>query len=62
MEICPATAVWRHPGLPVLPIRWVLLRDPQHRFDPQALLCTDPARDPLQVVRRFVRFQVGEEA
>src|SRR3954452_58551 len=59
VEICSSTAVWRHAGLPVLPIRWVLLRDPQHRFDPQALLCTKPACDPLQVVRWFVqRWQV----
>ena len=29
------------------------------RFDPQALLCTDPAHDPQQVVRWFVqRWQV----
>src|SRR4051812_50082030 len=55
VEICSATAVWRHAGSPVVPIRWVLLRDPRGRFDPQALLCTDPARDPLQVVRWFVR-------
>jgi hypothetical protein len=57
--VCSATAIWRHAGLPVLPIRWVLLRDPQQRFDPQALLCTDPARDPLQIVRWFIqRWQV----
>ena len=38
----------------------MLLRDPQQRFDPQALLCTDPARDPLQIVRWYVRrWQVG---
>jgi hypothetical protein len=55
VEVCSATAVWRHAGLPVVPIRWVLLRDPQGRFDPQALLCTDPGRDPLQVVSWFVR-------
>lgn len=59
VEICSATAVWRHAGLPILPIRWVLLRDPQKRFDPQALLCTDPGCDPLQIVRWFVqRWQV----
>jgi hypothetical protein len=59
VEICSATAIWRHAGLPVLPIRWVLLRDPLQRFDPQALLCTDPARDPLQIIRWFVqRWQV----
>mgnify|MGYP000209190618 CR=1 FL=1 len=55
VEICSGTAVWRHAGLPVVPIRWVLLRDPQRRFDPQALLCTDTAQDPLQVVRWFVQ-------
>src|SRR3954466_9033703 len=38
-----------------VPIRWMPLRDPRHRFDPQALLCTDPERDPLQIVRWFVR-------
>jgi hypothetical protein len=59
VEFCSATAVWRHAGLPVVPIRWVLLRDPQHRFDPQALLCTDLKREPLQIVRWFVqRWQV----
>src|SRR3954465_1857879 len=59
VEVCSATAVWRHAGSPVVPIRWVLPRDPRHRFEPQALLCTDPARDPLQVVRWFVqRWQV----
>jgi hypothetical protein len=59
VEVCSATAVRRHAGLPVVPIRWVLLRDPQRRFDPQALLCTDPGRDPLQIVRWFIqRWQV----
>jgi hypothetical protein len=33
----------------------VLLRDPRRRFDPQALLCTDAAQEPLQVVRWFVQ-------
>ena len=32
IELCTATAVWRHSGLPSVPIRWVLLRDPQGRF------------------------------
>jgi hypothetical protein len=55
VEICSETAVWYHPGLPPLPIRRVLLRDPRRRFDPQALLCTDPARDPLRILTWFVR-------
>jgi hypothetical protein len=55
IEIASATAVWRHGGLPVIPIRWVLVRDPERRFAPQALLCTDLARDPAQVIAWFVR-------
>jgi DDE superfamily endonuclease len=59
VEICSGSAVWHHAGLPVVPIRWVLLRDPHGRFDPQALLCTDLAQDPVQIVRWFVqRWQV----
>ena len=58
IEIASATAVWRHSGLPVVPIRWVLIRDPENRFAPQALLCTDLDRldrDPTQIVGWFVR-------
>ena len=59
VDLCSGTAVWRHAGLPVVPIRWVLVRDPLGRFDPQALLCTDPNQDPHQVLRWFVqRWQV----
>lgn len=59
VEICSGTAVWRHSGMPVVPIRWVLLRDPHHRFDPQALLCTDLDQEPLRIVTWFVqRWQV----
>ena len=41
IEVASGTAVWYHPGEPVVPLRWVLIRDPHGRFDPQALLCTD---------------------
>jgi len=59
IEISTNTAVWRHGGLPVVPIRWVLVRDPLGKFDPQALLCTNPAQDPVQVLGWFVqRWQV----
>jgi hypothetical protein len=55
LEICSGRAVWYHAGLPVLPIRWVLLRDPDDAFEPQALLCTDPDRDPRDIIGWFVR-------
>ena len=48
-----ATAVRRHAGLP--PIRCFLLRNPVDRLDPQALFCTDPAREPLQILTSNVR-------
>ena len=55
VEICTATAVWCHGGMPVVPIRWVLIRDPQRRFSPQALLCTDAGRTPEQILDWFVQ-------
>jgi hypothetical protein len=59
VELASDTAVWYHSGLPVVPIRWVLIRDPLGQFEPQALLCTDLAVTPEQMVAWFVlRWQV----
>ncbi len=55
VELCSATAVWRYAGMPLLPIRWVLVRDPLGRFEPQALLCTGLACAPEQILHWFVR-------
>jgi hypothetical protein len=52
--VATATAVWYHSGLPPVPIRWVLIRDPEGQFDPQALLCTDLAVSAQQIVEWFV--------
>jgi len=41
--------------MPVVPIRWVLVRDPLGRFEPQALLCTTLEHSPEQVLRWFVQ-------
>ena len=38
VEVASATALWYHTGLPPVPLRWVLIRDPQEKFEPQALL------------------------
>lgn len=55
VEISTDTAVWRHGGMPIVPIRWVLVRDPLGQFEPQALLCTNLAQDPVQVLSWFVQ-------
>src|SRR5215211_4501639 len=41
VEVRSDTAVWYHSGLPPVPLRWVLIRDPHGQFATQALLCTD---------------------
>ena len=55
VEVVSATAVWYHSGLPPLPLRWVLLRDPKGRFATQALLCTDLVVSPAQILAWFVQ-------
>jgi hypothetical protein len=55
VELVSATAVWYHTGMPPLPIRWVLVRDPRGQFEPQALLCTDVAAEPVQILEWYVR-------
>jgi hypothetical protein len=59
VEIASATAVWYHTGLPPVPIRWVLVRDPKGKFETRALLCTQLDRDPSQILQWFLwRWQV----
>ena len=54
VELTSQTAVWYRSGKSPVPIRWVLIRDPQGSFAPQALLCTDPAQDPTRILKWFV--------
>jgi hypothetical protein len=55
VEVCTDTAVWYHTGLPAVTVRWVLIRDPQEEFEPQALLSTQLAYTPAQILGWFVR-------
>ena len=55
IEIVSGTALWYSTGLPAVPLRWVLIRDPQEEFETQALLCTDLAAEPEQIISWFVR-------
>lgn len=54
VELVSATAVWYHGGLPPVPLRWVLIRDPRGQFPTQALLCTDLETAPEQVLAWFI--------
>src|SRR3954449_11661554 len=54
LDIASGTALWHHPGMQV-PIRWVLVRDPEGEKEPQAFLCTDLDADPVDILGWFVR-------
>jgi hypothetical protein len=54
VELASETAVWYHNGLPPVAIRWVLIRDPQGQFDPQALLCTNQQAQAQTILEWFV--------
>lgn len=49
------TALWRTPGEhQPLPLRWVLVRDPQHKFKSAAFCCTDLSASPEQIIAWYV--------
>ena len=56
IEVLSQTAVWYSTGFPPVPIRWVLIRDPQGHFatHTQALLCTDRDVEPVQSITGFI--------
>lgn len=55
VEVVTGACVWYHVGKPAVPIRWVLIRDPEEKFSPQALLSTKVEATPHQVLGWFVR-------
>jgi len=59
VEILTGTAVWYHVGKPVVPIRWVLVRDPTGTFRAQAFLSTDLGMSATEMLECFVeRWQI----
>jgi hypothetical protein len=54
VKIATGTALWYHPGVAPVPIRWVLIRDQEGQFASQAVLCTDQNADPLEILHWFV--------
>lgn len=55
LEIATGTALWFHGGLPGVPHRWILVRDPERKLDPKAFLSTDLELSPIEILRYFVR-------
>lgn len=62
VEMTSGTGVWYHPGKPVVPLRFVLVRPlkkqgkrPTATFEPQAFLCTDLQASPVQIVEWYIQ-------
>ncbi|MCC6497628.1 MAG: hypothetical protein IT193_15355 [Propionibacteriaceae bacterium] len=55
LDVATGTALWHTDGCAPLPIRWVLVRDPQGRFTPYALFCTEPTVDALAILAAYLQ-------
>jgi hypothetical protein len=55
LEITSGIALWYRPGTPVLPVRWILVRDPDGKRDPQAFFSTDITLAPADIIALYVR-------
>ena len=59
IEMVSGKCVWYHTGKEAVPIRWVIIRDPQARFETQAIFSTQTAASPKRIVEWFIkRWQV----
>lgn len=54
VEIVTGCCLWYNHGQ-IVPLRWVLIRDPCGKFATQALLCTDQEVAPVQILSWFVQ-------
>lgn len=55
MELARGTAVWSRIGVPVLPVRWGLTRDPHGEQEPSAYFCIDQRQSPGAGVRSCIK-------
>lgn len=55
VESYTETCLWYKSGFQPVLIRWVLVRDPQGEYDPQAFLSTHVDHTPLHILTWFVR-------
>jgi len=55
VEVHSETALWYKSGESPVLIRWLLVRDPVGKFEPQALMTTNPEHRPLQMLTWYVQ-------
>lgn len=54
VEVCSQTALWCTQGQDPLPIRWLLVRDPQGQFKPTAFMSTNLSLTPAEMLAFFI--------
>ena len=55
VDMTSATAVWYHSGLPPVPIRWVLIRDPAGNICAPSIAVDRLDLDPAQILTWFIQ-------
>lgn len=55
MQIATGTAFWYKSNDPLVPLRWVLIKDPTGQIASTALLCTDLELDARIIINFFIR-------
>jgi hypothetical protein len=55
LEVTSGTGVWSRIGQPVLPVRWVMVRDPTGQLAPRADCSTRPSDQPRGLTQTFVK-------
>lgn len=55
LDLATGTAIWTNSGQPVVPIRWVIIRDSLGRFEPQALLSSNQSLDERDILCWFLQ-------
>ena len=55
IQITSGTAIWYRGGKPAVPLRWVLIRDPEDNLEPIAIHATDVNLAPIEIVRHYLK-------
>jgi hypothetical protein len=55
LDVVSGTGVWYRTGLPALPLRWVLTRDPSGKMEPKAYFSTNLQEEAIQIISTFIK-------
>jgi hypothetical protein len=55
LQMVSGTGVWYRTGLPALPLKWVLTRDPGGKREPKAYFSTDIREEAQEIIGSFIK-------